>query len=56
MNGNKSKIKDGTTDKESKRGSINDWSKFLKNSISSNKFIKTPKEKKIRIVFIKILK
>ena len=56
MNGNRSKIRDGTIDKDSKRGSINDWSKSLKNSISSNKFIRTPKEKKIRIVLIKILK
>ena len=46
MNGNRSKIRDGTTDKESKKGRINVCSKFLKNSISSNKFIRTPKEKK----------
>ena len=56
IKGNRSQISDGTTEKESNNGSIKDWSKFLKNSISSNKFISIPKEKKIRIVLIKILK
>ena len=56
MNGSKSKISAGTQENDNITGKVNEQFKFLKNSISSNKFSITPKEKKIKIVIKKILK
>tara|TARA_B110000967_G_C18520883_1_gene380997 strand:+ start:302 stop:535 length:234 start_codon:yes stop_codon:yes gene_type:complete len=50
INGSNSIIKVGTKDNESKNGKEKDSFKFLKNSISSNKFRIIPKAINIRIV------
>tara|TARA_B110000211_G_C13843634_1_gene449066 strand:- start:467 stop:679 length:213 start_codon:yes stop_codon:yes gene_type:complete len=55
MNGNNSKINVGTKDSDKTIGSVKDKFKFLKNSISSNKFNITPKERKTKIVLKIIL-
>ncbi len=50
--GKRSKIKVGTNERDKTNGRVKDWFKFLKNSISSNKFKTIPRAKKIRIVLI----
>ena len=49
MKGSNSRIKVGTYENERITGSIKGKFKFLKNSISSNKFNIIPKERKIKI-------
>ena len=44
MKGNNSKIKVGTYDNDKMNGNVKDRFKFLKNSISSNKFKINPKQ------------
>ena len=56
MKGNNSKIKVGTYDNDKMNGNVNDRFKFLKNSISSNKFKIIPTEIKIKIALKKTLK
>ena len=56
MKGKRSIIKVGTNDNAKSNGSDIDSFKFLKNSISSNKFKTIPREKKIKIVFITTFK
>ena len=55
MKGNISKIRVGTYDNDKTIGKVIDKFKFLKNSISSNKFNINPRERKIRILTKKIL-
>ena len=55
MNGSNSIIKVGTYEKDKTIGSTKGKFKFLKNSISSNKFNITPKARKIKTVFRIIL-
>jgi len=54
IKGSRSRIKVGTKDSDKINGSEKDCFKFLKNSISSNKFNIIPRVKKIKIVFITI--
>ena len=56
INGSNSRIKVGAYDSDKINGSDTDAFKFLKNSISSNKFNKIPNAKKIKIVLKTILK
>ena len=56
MNGSSSKISVGTQENDNTIGKTNDKFKFLKNSISSNKFNTMPKERKTKIVIKKTLK
>ena len=56
IKGNNSTINDGTYDKDRTNGIVNDRFKFLKNSISSNKFNIMPKERKIKTALTIILK
>ena len=56
MKGKRSIIKVGTNDNAKSNGSDIDSFKFLKNSISSNKFRISPKARKTKIVIKKILK
>ena len=56
MKGSNSKIKVGTYDSDRIIGKAKDRFKFLKNSISSNKFRISPKARKTKIVIKKILK
>jgi len=56
MKGNNSRINVGTKDNDKINGSEKGKFKFLKNSISSNKFNIIPKEKKIKIVLKIVLK
>ena len=52
MNGSNSIIKVGTNDRDKNNGRDRDEFKFLKNSISSNKFKITPKAINIKIVLV----
>ena len=56
IKGRRSIINVGTKDSDKINGSEKDRFKFLKNSISSNKFNIIPRAKNIKIVFITILK
>ena len=51
MNGSNSITNVGTYDSDKSIGSVKGRFKFLKNSISSNKFNITPKQIKIKIAF-----
>ena len=56
MKGSSSRINVGTYDNDKITGSVKVKFKFLKNSISSKRFNIIPKERKIKIVLIIILK